>query len=703
MNENIGILDKEFKHSNPLTGESYSEEYKELFNKLTGLAAYNDREKVINAIQDNQVIIIQAMTGVGKTVWVPKFALHALNYQNKIAVTNPKKITTKSNATFMAKSLDVQLGKQVGYKYKGSPKDSYSKDTKLLFATDGYLAAKILGDDPLLSEYSAVILDEIHERKVNMDLLLYLLKDIVKRRKDFKLILVSATLNEKLFQDYYPKDEFKIDYLNLEVPTTYPIEVHFSKEPINNYIVRGVEKIIEILKESTEGDILFFVTSKKETTDVCKLLNEKTETKNICIEIYSGMDPEQEKLAQDPILYKKLPGDPQRKLLIATNVVESSLTVEGLKYVIDSGKELFFYYDPKLIARVMKKQFTTQAQVKQRRGRVGRTAPGICYHLFTEEEYEKMRDYPLSEIQKTDITLDILRFLKNEKTVENVKNLLQKFIEPPNENLIKTSFKILYLLNAIDNNTDLGKITKTGENLLETRINDVYMSKAFLKSFKYGCPRELAIISALVELTNYKINEIFKKVATKNIKKKNEKIKKFIHKTGDHLTLLNIYHAYNKKKYELRNKLKDKTNIEAKLHKWCMDNYLQYDILSKVYRLVKDYLTKINNIFDMSDEDIKKLLILNRETDKKGNEECILESLFRGLYINIGVKKNNIYKLKYRDDKMSASISKTSYCNSKSKVIIFNELFVSRNAEMNMVTTIPTVIYKKYQNKIKID
>jgi HrpA-like RNA helicase len=688
MNKEIGILDNKFKHPNPLTNEPYTEYYKGLFNNLTKLAAYNDRKNVINAITNNQVIIIQAMTGVGKTVWVPKFALHALNYDRKIVVTNPKKITTKSNAKFMAESLDVELGKHVGYKYRGSSKNSYSKDTKLLFATDGYLAAKILGDDPLLSEYSAVILDEIHERKVNMDLLLYLLKDIVKKRKDFKLILVSATLNEQLFQDYYPKKEFGTIYLNLEVPTTYPIDIHFEKDKINNYIVKGVEKIIEILNKTKDGDILFFVTSVSETKQVCQLLNNKG-IKDLCIEMYSGMDPKREELAQNPILYKSLPGNPQRKLLIATNVVESSLTVDGLKYVVDSGKELFFYYDPKLIARVMKKQFTTQAQVKQRRGRVGRTASGVCNHLFTEEEYNEMLEYPLSEIQKTDITMDILRFLKNEKTVENVKKLLQKFIEPPKENMIKTSFKILYLLNAITENNDNGVITKIGENILKTRIDDIFMAKTFLKSFKYGCPREIAIIIALVELTNYKIDGIFKKVKPKDIKKRDKKSKKFIHKMGDHLTLLNIYHAFNNEK--------NKSNIEDTLRKWCSKNYLKYDILRKVNKQVIGYLKNINTIFNISDDELKTLF--NQNNINK-NEDSILESLFRGLYINIGIKEDYKYKLHYRDEKINAIIGKSSYAKND-KVIIFNELFISRNAEMNMVSTVPTTIYDKYKNKIK--
>lgn len=664
----VGILDKEFNNLNPLNNLPYSEEYKKIFNKLIELAAYEDRFKVIETIQNNQVIIITAQTGVGKTVWIPKFVLHAYNYQGKIAVTNPKKITTKSNAQFMSESLDVKLGEHVGYKYRGSPSDSYSENTNLLFCTDGYLSARILGSDPLLSDFNVVILDEIHERKVNMDLLLYLLREVVSRRKDFKLILVSATLNEKIFEDYYPKDRYQTVYLELTSPTTYPIEIHYSDHSIKNYIMEGIDMIVNLLETTNEGDILFFVTSSKETDEVCRKITERTDVSKICIRVYSGMDSQEEDLMKSDLS--------QRKLLIATNVVESSLTVEGLKYVIDSGKELFFYYDPNLIARVMRKQWTTKAQIKQRRGRVGRTSPGIYYALFTEQEYDTFEDYPLAEIQKSDITYDVLRFLKNEKTVKKTKELLNNFIEPPHPDLITSAFRILYLLNAIDKT----EITSTGLLMLETRVNDVYMAKSLIKSYKYGCAQEMSIIISFLEAVNYKPQDIFITIESKS-KKRNEVIKKLTHKYGDHLTLLNIYQKY-RKQYNPQH--------------WCYNNFIKYNVIKNVKKNARQYFQNVHQ----SCKNLKTYLTHDVITDRENNISCLLRALFRGLYINTGNKKNNEYELHYRKKGLTGNISRSSFLN-EGKFIIFNELFISENHhDLNVISKLPEKIIEPYKEKI---
>lgn len=672
-----GILDTEFKFPNPLTGELYSFEYKELFEKTTQLAAYQDRFKVIKAIKQNQVTIITAKTGVGKTVWIPKFVLHALNYNKKVVVTNPKQILTRSNAEYMAKTLDVTLGKEVGYKFRKSPKEMYNEDeTKLLFSTDGFLAELILGGDTYLSKFHGVILDEVHERKVNTDLLLYLLKRVLEGRPEFKLILISATLDAKIFEDYFPKNKYNVGFVDLEVSTTFPIEVHYSDHSINDYLKEGSDLIIKIINESEEGDIIFFVTSYRETKDVCKLLETKL-PKSICIEMYAAMDAEKEILAKDPDLYRTLPGNPTRKIIISTNVSESSLTVKGLKYVIDSGRELFFYYDPILKATVRKNQWTTKAQAKQRRGRIGRTAPGICYHLFTEEEFNKFRDYPMPEIQKTDITLNLLKIMgMQNETVKDLKELLNNFIEPPNKKLVSSSLKILYQLGALNTSKLEGRMTKSGKKMLELGISDVYMAKSMLKGYKYGCGKELAIIISLLELLKYDIQNIFY-----NIKGNINLVKKYLSEYGDHITLLRVYNDYYMKKTEL----KQKENYQKELEKWCHENYLNYKILSEVKSNAKKILKSTRRLSSKRPEKTSNL------------ERCILDALFRGLYINLGFQKENKYEISYREN-IQADINKGSILTTKKakELVMFNKLFVSHKIEMNIVSNIPKEIYEKY-------
>jgi pre-mRNA-splicing factor ATP-dependent RNA helicase DHX15/PRP43 len=678
--KDIGILDQEFKHPNPLTGEPYSEEYKKLFKKMIKLAAYNDRDKVINTIKDNQITIISAPTGIGKTVWLPKFALHSLNYEKKIVATNPKRVLTQSNAEFMAKTLDVELGKEVGYKYKGSPEGSSSDDTKLLFATDGYLSSLILGKDPYLSELDAVILDEVHERKIYMDILMYLLKRIMRKRPNFKVILISATLEADIFKKYYPNDKFKISYLDLGVPTTYPIEVNYSDEPVNDYIIAGVDKIANIIETTDIGAILFFVSSVSETRKVCELLDEKIKSNNICIEFYSGMDPKKQELATDPILYKKLPGSPERKIIVATNVVESSLTVDGLIYVVDSGKEFFVHYDPSIRGTIGSKQFTTQAQVKQRRGRVGRIEPGICYHLFTKEEYNEMNNYPEPEIRKSNITIDILRFMKN-SNVGEIKKILNKLIDPPDDKKVYFSLRILLQIGAITSLKDDGIITELGNNILSVRTDDIFMAKSLLESYKNDCLEQVAIIIALTELVNYDIDKIF-------IKSQNEEKKKYISNTGDHITLLKIYNDFHNEKQ----KLEKDPNMEIKLMRWCDKNFIKYDILKYVKSNAKKYVKYVNKIFGY-----KKSKEYSQDLS-----DAILESLYRGLYMNVAKKENSKYKLYFRKT-INASINRFSFVNRDYELIMFNQLFVMNNRpEVRMISIIPKHIADKYNLKSQL-
>ena len=285
----IGILDPQGLQLNPLTGEVYEDiyynssrnansnnpTYKYLSNIWSNFPMYSKRMESIKAIYENQVVLVISGTGSGKTVLTPKFALHALNYQGRIAITNPKRIPSKENAIYAAKTLGVKLGKQVGLKYKGSDSAHYSaNDAKLIYCTDGYIVAK-LEMDPMLSDLDCVIIDEAHERNVNIDLLLLLLKGLIKRRPDFKLIIMSATINEKVFINYFPQPEFKFGFIDAGMIPNKPIEEYFLDTPINkfdengnlinkDFIQAGVDRVVKILRETQEGDILVFFTGKGE-------------------------------------------------------------------------------------------------------------------------------------------------------------------------------------------------------------------------------------------------------------------------------------------------------------------------------------------------------------------------------------------------------------------------------------------------------
>jgi pre-mRNA-splicing factor ATP-dependent RNA helicase DHX15/PRP43 len=291
--EPIGILDPEGLQNNPFTNEPYQNlyddptreptdkigTYKHFGDFWSKLPMYEKREEAINLIYDNNVVLIVSGTGSGKTVLAPKFALHCMNYQGRIAITNPKRIPTKANTDFSAQHMDVKVGTYIGMKYRDSEKGAYSTDCRLIYCTDGWIL-QLLQTDPLLMDLDMVIIDEAHERNVNIDLLLLLLKHLVLKRPSFKLIIMSATINTQIFVDYFPTSQFKFAMLDAGQKPMFPIKTIYLNKPINKYDANGniiddnyfdvaVDKVVSLLKETDDGDILVFFPKKGDTTEGC--------------------------------------------------------------------------------------------------------------------------------------------------------------------------------------------------------------------------------------------------------------------------------------------------------------------------------------------------------------------------------------------------------------------------------------------------
>ena len=228
-NDLIGILDPTGAHNNPLTGEPYSDQYRELGRVWKEFPAYVEAKKIIDDIRNHQIVLLTSGTGSGKTVLLPKYVLHVLGYKGRVGITLPKQIIAESAATFAAKTLDVTLGKEVGYKFKGSPKEYYNSKNKLVYATDGTIVAQLM-KDPLLIDYDAIVIDEAHERKIQIDFLLYLLKETCRKRTEFKLVIMSATVNEKVFGDYFEGMSFK--HIEVGGRTNYPIKSHYLTQSV---------------------------------------------------------------------------------------------------------------------------------------------------------------------------------------------------------------------------------------------------------------------------------------------------------------------------------------------------------------------------------------------------------------------------------------------------------------------------------------
>lgn len=664
-NKNVGILDPDGLNLNPLTKEPYSETYREYAKVWKKFPAYSKANEIIEAINKNQIILITSGTGSGKTVLLPKYMLHVFNYEKKIAVTLPKQMIAQSAAEYASLTLDVKLGDHVGYKFKGAPKNSMKDSTKLLFATDGTIVAKLL-KDPKLEEYSGILIDEAHERKIQIDFLLYLLKNTCKLRPEFKVVIMSATVNEFVFVDYFK--EFKFTHFDVGGETNYPIESIFLKEPINSkmYIEEGLKIIKKISSETDSGDILFFVTSIQETFDACT--NVLTNNNNsFCIEIYAGMNKDLQELAQTINKSNK------RKILIGTNVAESSLTINNIKYVIDSGYELFNYYDPKTRAKVLTKQFITHAQAKQRMGRAGRTGPGICYHLYTKKEFENMQKYPLPSINVSNITSECLKLLSLNtiNTVDNLKNVLNEFIEPPNKKYVNDAIKTLEKMKLVENN----KITDLGKFISDLQL-EPEQGLTIYNAYKLGCVKEVIAIIAMIEASKGNINELFKTPKTNETSENssnNQLLKKYTkakenlinNKNSDHLALLSIFNKYKKTK-----------NAD-----WLHKNFLKESVLNKA---IKNY----QKIKQIAMEKLKNYVKNNANwkiLEKHKLSSRIVASFLSGYFLNVtNLKKNNL------------KISKDSFLNfnnNKSelelKKILYNEMItIENNTNLSIVSKI---------------
>ena len=575
INQPIGIYDPDGLNINPLTNQPYKNLYSHLVKTINGqelpatytnLAkiwktklVYLHKDQILYSIQNNQITLAKAGTGVGKTVLIPKIALHAFNYKKNVITTIPKKVITRSTAEFAAQCLDVKIGEEVGYYFKGENKTS--DKTKLCFTTTGSLISKITGSDPYLKDYDCVIIDEAHERTVQTDQLLLLLKKALEHRKDLKIVIMSATINLEVFRNYFPSNKFKFNEVDAGEHTSYEIQDYWlDKRPKpNEWKELAVKRIINILSNSTFGDILVFVRASSDGKSICENLHNtikknRINIKPFCTVLAGNSSKEEEELATDEYKYKDLKTKSgkfhTRKVVMATNVAESSLTVDGVVYVIDCGLEYEDSYEPSKMSRMLTEEFIAKSSMKQRRGRGGRTRPGICYHLYTEEDSKKFKDYPTPSIQKTDLTNDILDLMKLKyiKNIKDLKQFLNEFISPPSDKFINSALHNLYSMNAITSTENNGKLTDLGRVFTKFRAVKLHHCKILLSSYYYKCQKEICDIISLLIVSDGMLNSIFyefrenpkSKYYNKKKQQYNTAKSLFYHNYGDIFTLYNI-------------------------------------------------------------------------------------------------------------------------------------------------------------------
>ncbi|KAF7151906.1 hypothetical protein RHSIM_Rhsim02G0021600 [Rhododendron simsii] len=520
------------------------------------------KHELIQAVNDNQVLVVIGETGSGKTTQVTQYLAEAgYTTKGKIGCTQPRRVAAMSVAKRVAEEFGCRLGEEVGYAIRFE--DCTGPDTVIKYMTDGMLLREILIDENL-SQYAVVMLDEAHERTIHTDVLFGLLKQLVKRRPDLRLIVTSATLDAEKFSGYF----FNCNIFTIP-GRTYPVEILYTKQPESDYLDASLITVMQIHLTEPEGDILLFLTGQEEIDHACQCLYERMKGlgKNVpelvILPVYSALPSEMQSRIFEPAPAGK------RKVVVATNIAEASLTIDGIFYVIDPGFAKQNIYNPKQGLDSLVITPISQASAKQRAGRAGRTGPGKCYRLYTESAFHnEMSPASVPEIQRINLGMITLTM-----KAMGINDLLSfDFMDPPSPQALISAMEQLYSLGALD---EEGLLTKLGRKMAEFPL-DPPLSKMLLASVDLGCSDEILTIIAMIQTGN-----IFYRPREKQAQA-DQKRAKFFQPEGDHLTLLAVYEAWKAKNFS---------------GPWCFENFVQSRSLRRAQDVRKQLLTIMDSAY----------------------------------------------------------------------------------------------------------
>ncbi|CAA6659157.1 unnamed protein product [Spirodela intermedia] len=491
------------------------------------LPIYKYRDDLLKAVDEHQVLVIVGETGSGKTTQIPQY-LHEAGYTQraKIGCTQRARVAAMSVAARVSQEMGVKLGHEfhsdscyrnhillVGYSIRFE--DCTSDKTIIKYMTDGMLLREFLSE-PDLANYSVVMVDEAHERTLSTDILFGLVKDIARFRKDLKLLISSATLDAEKFSDYFDGAPiFKIP------GRRFPVDIHFTTAPEADYLDAAIVTVLQIHVTQSPGDILVFFTGQEEIEAADEILKHRTR----------GLANARR----------------ARKVVLATNIAETSLTIDGIKYVIDPGFCKIKSYNPRTGMESLLINPISKASAMQRAGRAGRTGPGKCFRLYTAYNYQHdLEDNTVPEIQRTNLANVVL----------TLKSL----------GINDLALELLFALSALNSR---GELTKVGRRMAEFPL-DPMLSKMIVASDKYKCSEEIISIAAMLSIGN----SIFYRPKDKQVHADNARMNFHTGNVGDHLALLKVYESWRETDFSTQ---------------WCYENYIQVRSMKRA-RDIRDQL-----------------------------------------------------------------------------------------------------------------
>mmetsp|Transcript_99412 Transcript_99412/g.157271 ORF Transcript_99412/g.157271 Transcript_99412/m.157271 type:complete len:1157 (-) Transcript_99412:12-3482(-) len=522
-----------------------------------GLPIFKLRNELLQAIHDNQVLIVIGETGSGKTTQITQYLAEA-GYTSRgcIGCTQPRRVAAMSVAKRVAEEFGCRLGQEVGYAIRFE--DQTGPETLIKYQTDGMLLREILSD-PLVAKYSVIMLDEAHERTISTDVLFGLLKKAVKQREDLKLIVTSATLDAEKFSSYFFNSHI------FTIPgRTFPVEILYSKDPEQDYVEAALMTVLQIHLTEPSGDVLVFLTGQEEIDTACQILHERMQKLEsmsppplIILPVYSALPSEMQTMIFEP------PPPGCRKVIVATNIAEASLTIDGIYFVVDPGMSKVKMYNAKTGMDSLLITPVSQANARQRAGRAGRTGPGKCYRLYTEQAYrQEMLATSVPEIQRTNLS-NVVLLLK----AMGVNDMLAfDFMDPPPVQTLINAMEGLWTLMALD---DEGLLTKVGRKMAEFPM-EPQLSKMLLTSVDLKCSDEIMTIVSMLSVQN-----VFYRPKDKQAMSDQRKAR-FHQPEGDHCTLLEVYKGWAHNRFS---------------NPWCYENFIQARALRRSQDVRKQMIT----------------------------------------------------------------------------------------------------------------
>ncbi|XP_031166555.1 ATP-dependent RNA helicase DHX33 isoform X1 [Sander lucioperca] len=534
------------------------------------LPIYQAKPQLLNQLRQLHNAILIGETGSGKTTQIPQYLYEAgIGRAGIIAITQPRRVAAISLAGRVAEEKRTPLGKLVGYTVRFE--DVTSSETKLKFMTDGMLLREAIGD-PLLLRYTVVVLDEAHERTVHTDVLFGVVKTAQRRRRELnkiplKVIVMSATMDVDLFSEYFNKSPV----LYLE-GRQHPIQIYYTKQPQSDYLQAALVSIFQIHQEAPPShDILVFMTGQEEIEalartcrDIAKHLPDGCGPM-VVIPLYASLPPTQQLRVFQPA------PKGSRKVILSTNIAETSVTISGIKFVIDTGMVKAKRFNPDSGLEVLAVQRVSKAQAWQRAGRAGREDSGSCYRLYTEPEFDNLIPMTVPEIQRCNLAGVMLQLMA--LGIPDVMNF--DFMSKPSPEAVRSALEHLELLGAVERKEGQVFLTALGKKMASFPLEPRY-AKTILLSPDYSCSEEILSIVSLLSVDTVLFNPPARRDEVLAARKK------FSSSEGDHMTLLNIYRAFKK---------------VSGNKEWCRENFVNsrnMGLVKEVQAQLKDICLKLN-------------------------------------------------------------------------------------------------------------